>query len=62
MLEQKANSTASSPENSRIYTDEELAGYVDYNLNLMDIDRNGFISCWEYKEGYKRMQQERSQS
>lgn len=62
ILERKENSTVSSPENSRIYTDEELAGYVDYNLKLMDIDQNGFISYWEYEQGYKRLKQERSQS
>lgn len=49
MLEPTENSTANA--NSKIYTDDELAAYIDFNLNFMDMDNDGFISYWEYQNG-----------
>lgn len=53
MLEPTDNSTANT--NGEIYTDDELAESVDFSLKLMDMDNDGFISYWEYREGAKKL-------
>ncbi|KAM7359581.1 lymphotoxin beta receptor inhibitor isoform 3-T3 [Cochliomyia hominivorax] len=47
---QKTNSEGTGEKNGAVYTDENLADVIDYVLNTMDLNKDGYVDYTEYRK------------